>query len=128
MLVHTGALRGILGADDCVRFRPEHFITVGSVWPQQFHPGGRSGPGLSLSHAWAQPSSPGSSPWGEGARDGTESEPGPQSPPWDLAPVKWQEVSIEGLGLLRGGRRGPTGLGTPAQLPEEGCRAKGVLC
>lgn len=40
--------------------------------------------------------------------------------------MKWQEVSIEGLGLLRGGRRGPTGLGTPAQLPEEGCRAQGA--
>ena len=60
-----------------------------------------------------------------GLRTG-QSELGPQTPACGTLPsVKRQEVSIEGLRLLKGGRRGPTGLGTPAQLPEEGRIAKG---
>ena len=51
-----------------------------------------------------------------GAHDGAESEPGPWTPACRTSPpVKWQEVTIKGLGLLRGGRRGPT---CPRRLAE----------
>ena len=51
-----------------------------------------------------------------GACDGAESEPGPRTPACRTSPpVRRQEVTIEGLGLLRGGRRGPT---CPRRLTE----------